>query len=302
MTLPNFLIIGAPKAGTSSLYNYLQQHPEIYMSPVKEPHFFSFTDRSLTFTGPGDRERLTGTVTSLADYEQLFAGVTTEKAIGEASTTYLGSPEAAERIKYYLPQVKLIAIVRNPADAAYASFLHLLRDGDESITDFSLALAAEKKRIADNWESLWHYKTRNFYFSQFKRYFDLFEPQQIKIYLYEDFQAKNQAITQDIYQFLEVDSSFIPNLSYRQNVSAMPQNLTLNRLMSKPNPWKSTFNFVVPKVLRTQLKTTIKSWNFNNFKKPEFTSEIRHQLLQEYQEDILKLQDLLDRDLSLWLK
>lgn len=302
MTLPNFLIIGAPKAGTSSLYNYLQQHPEIYMSPVKEPHFFAFADQKLSFRGPGDRERLQDTVTNLADYKKLFAGVTNEKAIGEASTTYLGNPQAPERIKKYLPQVKLIAIVRNPADAAYASFLHLLRDGDESITDFSVALQAEKKRIADNWESLWHYKTRNFYYPQFKRYFDLFEPEQIKIYLYEDFQSKNQAVTQDIYQFLGVDPNFVPDLSYRQNVSAMPQNLSLNRLISKPNVWKSTFNLVVPKSLRNILKTNLQSWNFNNFQKPEFSSAIRFQLLQEYQEDILKLQDLLNRDLSYWFK
>lgn len=302
MTLPNFLIIGAPKAGTSSLYNYLQQHPEIYMSPVKEPHFFAFADRQFTFQGIGDRERLSDAVTNLADYERLFAGVTTEKAIGEASTTYLGNPEAPQRVKHYLPQVKLIAIVRNPADAAYASFLHLLRDGDESITDFSLALKAEKNRIADNWESLWHYKTRNFYYSQFKRYFDLFDRQQIKIYLYEDFKSRNQEVVRDIYQFLEVEPNFIPDLSYRQNVSAMPQNLALNRLMSKPNLGKSTFNAIVPKQLRTQLKETIKSWNFNQFKKPEFNSELRSQLLQEYREDILKLQDLINCDLSLWLK
>ena len=280
MNLPNFLIIGAPKSGTSSLYHYLGQHPEIYMSPVKEPHFFALDRAPTDYQGIGDRERMSTAVSDWAGYQELFAGATTEKAIGEASTTYLGSPGAPEKIKAALPDVKLIAIIRNPADAAYASFLHLLRDGDEYITDFGEALAQEEKRITQGWESLWHYRKRNYYYSQFKRYFELFAPEQIKIYLYEDFKVRNQAIVTELCNFLEVDPGFIPDFSAQHNVSAMPQNLALNRLMSKPNPWKSTFNFFVPPAIRKQLKDKLRTWNFNDFQKPEYNPAIRQELLQ----------------------
>ena len=302
MTLPNFLIIGAPKSGTSSLYHYLNQHPDIYMSPVKEPHFFALDRPVEEYNGIGDRERLSYAISDWQEYQQLFAGVKVETAIGEASTTYLGHPAAASKIKATLGDVKLIAIVRNPADAAYASFLHLLRDGDEYITDFQKALAEESKRIAQGWESLWHYRTRNYYYPQFKRYFELFDPEQIRIYIYEDFKQRNAEVVKEVFEFLEVDASFIPDFSAQHNVSAMPQNLALNKLMSKPNPWKSTFNFFVPSGVRSHLKEKLRTWNFNNFSKPVYDPEIRQELMEGYKTDILQLQDLLDRDLSVWLQ
>lgn len=301
MVMPNFLVIGAPKAGTSALYYYLKQHPEIYMSPVKEPHFFTFENEQVNCFGPGDRERLRGTTTSLEEYVKLFDQVSGEIAIGEASTTYLGSPKAPERIKYYLPEVKLIAILRNPVDAGYASFLHLLRDGDETITDFAQALQEEEKRIAKNWDGLWQYKTRGFYYAQVKRYFDLFEQEQLKIYRYEDFQQNAVEVLQSIFQFLNIDGSFIPDMSAQYNVSGMPKDPILNRMMVKPNPLKSTLNLFLPKEFRKALATKIKEWNFNQYKKPQISPDIRHQLTQEYREDILKLQDLIQQDLSIWL-
>ena len=105
MTLPNFLIIGAAKSGTSSLYMYLKQHPEIFMSTVKEPHFFSFDNESKMTKGPGDP--IHEAITDFNTYQALFDGVTDEKAIGEASTSYLYRPEAADRIHAIAPRCKV---------------------------------------------------------------------------------------------------------------------------------------------------------------------------------------------------
>ena len=301
MTLPNFLIIGAPKAGTSSLYSYLKQHPQIYMSPEKEPHFFGLENREIDFQGPGDLERYRNAVTQFEDYLKLFDGVTNEVAIGEASTSYLSNSQAPEKIKHYLPRVKLIAVLRNPVDAAYASFLHLLRDGDETITDFSLALQQEEARIKDNWEGIWHYRQRGLYYEQLKRYFELFDRKQLKIYLYEDFKNNSQFVLQDIFEFLNVES-FVPNVSQKYNVSGMPKNQLLNRLISKPNILKSSFNILFPKSLRSSINTKVKNWNFNDFKKPPISPVIKENLTVGYREDILKLQDLIQQDLSSWLK
>jgi hypothetical protein len=107
---------------------------------------------------------------------------------------------------------------------------------------------------------------------------------------------------QDIFQFLEVDDKFIPDMSERYNVSGMPQNSTLNKLMVKPNPIKSTINQMLPKEIRRGISNRLKQWNFRGYKKPPMPPEIRQQLLREYREDILKLQELIHHDLSHWLE
>ncbi len=124
MNKPNFLIIGALKAGTTSLFNYLMQHPQIYMSPVKEPKFFALVGEYLD---PKKREILGKCVVDIEEYRALFDNVTTEKAIGEASAIYLSSRRAPGRIQHYILNVKLIAILRDPVERAYSHFLHNVR-------------------------------------------------------------------------------------------------------------------------------------------------------------------------------
>lgn len=301
MKLPNFLIIGAPKAGTSSLYYYLKQHPQIYLSSIKEPHFFSIENSTINFQGPGDKERYQQATSCLQDYSKLFEAVTTETAIGEASTSYLSNKYAPARIKQYIPQAKFIAILRNPVDAAYSSYLHLLRDGDETIKDFDLALQAENQRIQQNWEGIWHYKNRGFYYGQLKRYFDIFERSQIKIYLYQDFKDSPLQVLQNIFQFLEVETNFLPNIEDKFNVSAVPKNILLNKMILKPNLVKSLFKSVIPHTLSRQISYFFLQWNFRQSSKQIMSIEVRQKLSLAYREDILKLQDLIQKDLTAWL-
>ncbi len=153
MAMPNFLIIGAAKAGTTALYSYLKQHPQIYMSPEKEPHFFAFEGEQPNFGGTaGKQEWLNRTViTDIETYRKQFQKVSREIAIGEASALYLYIPKAVERINHYIPDVKLITILRNPIERAYSAFLFQIRDELEPITDFAQALEEEKIRINKNW-------------------------------------------------------------------------------------------------------------------------------------------------------
>ena len=167
MTLPNFLLIGAAKSGTSSLYHYFRQHPQIYMSPNKEPSFFAYEGKAIQLTGPGDQDfHAKRIVTDLIDYQALFGDRTNQPAIGEASILYLYAPDAPARIHHYLPDVKLMAVLRNPVDRAFSSYAHLRRDGRESIADFRLALQEEEARIKANWEHQWHYAQLGFYYTQ----------------------------------------------------------------------------------------------------------------------------------------
>lgn len=303
MTMPNFLIIGTAKAGTTALYSYLNQHPQIYMSPEKEPHFFAFEGERLNFGGiAGDRAWLNrAAITDLETYRKQFQRVSKQIAIGEASTLYLYIPKAAERIKYYVPEAKLIAILRNPVERAYSAFLFQIRDDLEPITDFAQALQEEKIRITKNWVPIYYYQQMGFYYTQVKRYFDMFSRDQIRIYLYEDLSSDPMSILQDTFQFLGVDHKFVPDVSLRHNVSGIPKNKILNSFLLKPHPIKSILKPFLPEGLRRTLIVSLKNRRSLD-KPPPLPIELRRQLIEVYREDILKLQDIIQRDLSRWLE
>lgn len=294
MVMPNFLIIGTAKAGTTSITSYLAQHPEIYISPIKEPYFFSFEGEEVNFQGPGDHHAFRLCVNHLNDYQKLFENVSSEIAVGEASSTYLYIDKSAKRIRDYLPDVKIIAILRDPVDRAYSSYLHLIRDGHEKIIDFSLALKEESKRIHNNWMPLWHYKQYGFYYKQLKNYYNLFDPQQIKVFLYEDLTLNPHFLLKEIFKFLDVDSYFVPDTSVRFNISGIPRNRILNTLLMKPNPIKTALRPLFKPELRQKIRR-------NNLLKPQLEVETRRELSQIYRQDILQLQELINRDLSKWL-
>lgn len=297
MQMPNFLIIGAAKAGTTSLYAYLAQHPQVYMSRQKEPRFFAIEGVTPNYGGITQGINR-GSISCLEDYQRLFEDVGDEVAIGEASTLYLYSPKAPERIAHHIPQTKLIAVLRNPVDRAFSSYVHLVRDGFETLS-FAEGLAAEASRRAENWQPLWFYQDRGFYYEQLKRYFDRFEAAQIQIYLYEDLLENSQKTAQDIYRFLNVEASFVPDLT-RSNVSGIPKRRWLQNLFMKDNPLKSAIKPLLPEQLRKQVARNVHRQNTGA--KPKLSLEVRQRLVETYREDILKLQDLIDRDLSGWLK
>ena len=303
MTLPNFLIIGAAKSGTTALYQYLQQHPQIYFSPIKEPKFFAYDGAPPDYRGPaGDETRQRDFVTELAAYEALFAGVTGQTAIGEASTLYLYHPRAPERIRHHIPGAKLIAVLRHPVDRAYSDFLShtvVAGDGREPLADFGEALQAEAGRIRDNWWPLWHYQQRGFYHGQLARYYERFPRSQIKVYLYEDLESDAAGLCRDVFRFLGVDDEVRPDTSLKHNVSGLPRNQRLHDLLTKPHPLKKILKPLLPDQLRQRLVTRLRS---GNLVRPPLPVELRRQLLREYRPDILRLQELIQRDLSNWLK
>jgi hypothetical protein len=303
--MPNFLIIGAMKSGTTSLYQYLNQHPQIYMSPKKEPNFFALEGSSLDFDGAEGKEKIKrwlerAFVTDLEEYRALFRGVSSEKAVGEASPMYLYNPEAPSRIKHYIPEAKLIAILRNPVERAYSAFVYMSRDGREPLSVFSQALQAEETRMATNWEWIWHYKNVGFYYAQLKRYSDMFDQDQIKVYLYEDLKADPLHVVQDIFRFLRVDDTFNPDTSLRHNVSGIPKNRALSWLLFKRNPVKAGLRPLLPEGMRRLVSISLK--NRSLVKAPPLAPEVRRELTEVYRDDILKLEGLIGRDLSEWLQ
>ena len=298
MTLPNFLLIGAQKAGTTALSHYLTQHPQIYMSSIKEPGFFDFENEPPSFKGPGDLALYTSVVTTLDDYSKLFDQVSNEIAIGEATTWYLYSKKAPERIKHYLPDAKLIAILRNPIDRAYSGFMHAIRDERETL-EFAEALAIEDQRIADNWEYLWRYRKMGFYSEQLERYFANFSRDQIRVYLHEDLCENPQGLLQDIFDFLGVDQDHLPEVFTRLNISGRKKSKLVDELLKDTNLIKQIAKPLLPSKLRQQLANRVRTLNSV---KNECPIKIRLELLETYKEDIIKVQELIGRDLSRWLE
>lgn len=293
MVLPNFLIIGAAKGGTTSLYYYLNQHPQVFMSPVKEPRFFALEGEKLDFCSP-DELFVENSVTTFEEYSSLFQGVKDEIAIGEASPLYLYSPKAPQRIKHYIPNVKLIAILRDPVQRAYSSYMHYVREGYETLS-FAESLEAEEKRIYENWVYMWYFKRCGFYYEQLKRYFNTFDTKQMKVYLYEDL-GDTPSFLKDVFTFLEVDNTFIPDLSIL-NASGVPKSRLLYNLLDRGNAVRSALK-ILPEHFRKNVANSLRKWNLQ---KPSLPVDVGAQMREMYREDILKLQDLIDRDLSKWL-
>ncbi len=290
MVMPNFLVIGAMKSGTTALYYYLEQHPQIYMSPIKEPNFFCYEGQVVA-----DRN----SITQIGDYQDLFKGVSGEKAIGEASHCYLYEPRAIERIKHYVPGAKLIAILRNPVDRAHSHFLHLVRNGTEPLTDFAQAIREETG--ARQKEMFQDYVGVGLYHDQLKRYFDAFGRDRIKVYLYEDLSNAPIDTLQDAFRFLEVEDSFFPDVSVKRNVSGYPKYKTLDKFLRKPKVAKQALKLYLPTGLRWRLSEAFDNLKTRNLiEPPPVQPEVRRQLIEVYREDILKLQELICRDLSGW--
>jgi hypothetical protein len=295
---PNFFLIGAGKAGTTSLYYYLRQHPEVYMSPNKEPKFFAYEGHPLDFRGPYDDRIRARTTTTEADYLALFDGVTDEKAIGEASTIYLSDLPVAGAIAARIPDARIIAVLRHPAERAFSAYQHLVRDGHEPLPTFEAALEAEPRREADGWIVQYQYMARGFYGRHLERYYERFDPSRIRVHLYEDFVADPDGVVADLFAFLDVDPTFEPDLGSRHNVSGQPRSARLQRWLTQPHPVKETLKRWIPEEWGHRLISWIQPLNIA---RGELDPATRRRLVDAYRDDILRLEALIDRDLSHWL-
>lgn len=293
---PNFIIIGAMKAATTSLYTYIKQHPDIFMTKVKEPMFFNNFNQNTDFKVLGNKSKK---VNSLLDYFSMFSSVENESAIGEASPAYIYNENAPHLIKEHLPDVKIIAILRQPTDRAYSNFLHTKRADRENVNSFEQAIKIEKERISDNWSPLYHYIQKGFYSVQLKRYYNLFPKENIKVYLFEDVVKNPKETLKDIFKFLNVDENIEIDSSKKSNVSGTPKGI-LGFILKKMRYYNLMPKFVISDYLPTFIINLLFKSVYKDTEKLD--SFLRKELTDKYyREEILKLEKLIDRDLSNWL-
>ncbi len=293
--LPNFLLIGAPKAGSTSLYYYLSQHPQVFMCPVKEVGFF-WAYGGYQPKGPGNERLRHRVISDLARYEALFEDVKDEKAIGEASVRYLASPRSPELIQRFIPQARLIVCLRQPADRAFSAFVHNLTDGVEPCTDFAEALAQERQGLREGWTQARYYENGR-YATSLKRYLQHFDREQMHISLFEDLKDDPKGLMRDLYTFLGVDASFIPDTEHRYNPSGLIRNPVLRTLWAR----LSKLRAIVRPFFSQRVRYGVAEWVMRDTVKPTFSPELHAELTAFYREEIEELGELLQRDLSHWL-
>lgn len=225
---PNFFVIGAPKSGTSSLHRHLQAHPEIFMSPVKEPNFMALdgSDRQREFlAGNLEAEEIERAVWTLPEYVDLFRGANGEPVVGEASSWYLHSPNAAERIRYYAPQSKLVAILRDPSERAWSDYRMHRRLGSEPCKSFAEALdQIEERSGKSNWGL--QYLEPGFYRQHLGSYRAELKDGRLLVLLTEDLRDDPRGTLSSIHSLLGVRANFVPpGLGKRHNAAPNEQPL-----------------------------------------------------------------------------
>src|SRR6266568_1989067 len=300
MGLPNFLILGTAKAGTTALYEYLRPHPQVFMSTPKEPKFFAYPGKDPGFGGPGDHEFNRLIVTDPEKYRHLFDQALPEQtACGEATAIYLYLPQVPEKIRQYVPKAQLFAFLRSPVDRAYSAFLHLRRQGREPISDFLKAVGHEPLRIRKNYHPLWHYKSMGMYYTQVKRYCEQFSREQFHVYLYEDLKNNPVGVVKEMLEILGLDTNYMPDLSPKHNEGRLAKSVSRQRWIERAKRSNRSLRKVLPGPLRWRVTKTIETLEERNkIPAPRLTQETRTVLVPEFREDVLRLQDLLGRDLS----
>ena len=283
---PNFMVVGAAKSGTTSLCNYLAQHPQVFVTNPKEPHFFV-------------KEKPIGkTVRTWEEYLELYDGAEKFQARGEGSVGYLYCwEEASARIKEFLPSCKIIIILRNPIERAYSMYWHNVRDGRENLS-FEEALQAEEMRVRHCWEMSYHYTRLGFTAKAVEHYFGVFGRDNVHVVVYESFLKNMKQEMMQTFKFLGVDEYL--ECDYKHlNKSGMPRNIWLHGFLNGAHTINKFVRGLTPMWFRIYVKQTIQPLNMK--KAPEMNVETRDCLASLYEKDVHLLSCLLGCDLSGWL-
>jgi Sulfotransferase family len=302
VSLPQFFIIGAPKAGTTALHAAIATHPNIYMSKVKEPKFFLYDGTLPVPTkGPGDAHGTKESIWRREQYEELFADAPPGMIRGESTAFYLHDPVALKRIRQEIPDAKLIAVIRDPVDRAYSNWLHLWADGLEPIGDFVDAFEAEDERIAAGWGFFWHYRQLGLYGEQLAQLLAIFPSEQLHLLRYRDLVDRPDETLNSICDFLGVDrnlTSAVPAENVRGFVPTGWRSRTMSPLVRAGARFGA---YLPPEVWRTVSVPLLWALQYGGGRRPDLTVEDRRRLVAHFATDIALLEKVTGRSYADWL-
>ena len=285
----DFFIVGAPKAGTTSLYHYLSEHPQVEMSSQKEPDYFS--DKAIHQQGMYYGKNR---VNTLDKYESLF--VQKEGVVyGEGSVSYLFYDNVAEDIKKYNPNAKIIIMLRNPIERAFSHYLMDYRLG--LVSDSFENIITKKSKHKNAHLFYQQYIEVSKYANQIQRYLDFFEKENILFIDYEDFKNNVAKTVDQVYDFLNISTEFAADINTKYNTFTMPKNKGIRFIYSFVF-LRKILTFFLP----IYLVKNIRAFLFKADKKPELLKETRSQLSIIFNNDIKKLEEVLGKNYSKWIK
>jgi len=290
--LPNFIVIGAAKAGTTALYWYLAEHPAVFMSPVKETNYFAYGLDSAGRLLYGDPDVHRFPIKSLSEYEGLFVEAGHAGAVGEASPIYLECPQAAGRIRALLPGARIICSLRQPVDRAYSDYqMYLRRRGRRLNPARDLKATSDWARPDSRWMQLGRYH------EQLVRYFEAFPRSHIHVSLLDDLKRNPLELTQDVYRFLQIDPAFVPDFETRHAIGGVPASpmlegiFTSSALRTAVGPWLPKLGATWVRRLRARTMRQA----------PLLPAALRTELTRHFRDDIARTSDLIGRSLEHWL-
>jgi hypothetical protein len=298
--MPDFLVIGAPKAGTTALHAALARHPGLYMSAIKEPKFFLSDGPPPAKGGPGDALTYREHVWRRPDYEALFDPAPAGTLRGESTPLYLYDRAAMRRIRETLPGAKLIVIVRDPVERAHSNWTHLWSAGLEPIGDFVRACAEEERRAAAGWASFWHYIGLGLYGEQLEYLFTLFPREQVLVLRYRLLVDEPAQSLDRICGFLGVEKGVLTEIP-RHNVTSHPESTLAHSAVSLAQRAATAVGTKIPGLTAATLTGPLERFLQRHSRERQPLSwEQRQELLPRFETDIKLLEDILGESFADW--
>jgi hypothetical protein len=302
MALPDFLVVGAPKAGTTALHAALARHPALYMSPVKEPKFFLTDGPPPTRGGPGDAQTYREHVWRREDYEALFDDAPPGSLRGESTPFYLSDHAAQRRIHALLPGVRLIAILRDPVERAHSNWTHLWSAGLEPIDDVVRACEEEERRIDAGWAAFWHYLRLGRYGEQLRHLYTLFPREQVLVFRYRELLEDPAGILDRICSFLGVAEGVITEVP-RENVTTHPDPTLRHRLLSRVLRTGVTAGALLPGDLAVRVAAPLeRTLQQDGRSRQPLTWQQRQALIPSFRADVGLLEEITGESFGDWLE
>lgn len=284
---PDFFVVGAARAGTTSLFNYLAQHPSVFVPDVKEPHFF-YNGRWPNAPVLGEKDP--------GEYLRLYADAPPDMRVGDASTSYLYAANAPREIRRLRNDARIIVIFRDPTKRAYSQYWNQVRDGNENL-GFEEALRAEAERKRGNW---WHgflYVETGRYAKQLSRYFDVFGSDNVQVHLFDDLHLNAGGVCRKVFSFLGVDPDHEIEVNKVYNRSGPIRSRLLAKLLNAQSV-KEPVKKVLPVTWKQSVGEGLR--NANRKPVPTMNPKTEKELKKTFEEDTLALERMIGCDLSGW--
>jgi len=300
---PDFLIVGAPKAGTTAVHSALAQHPQVFVSQPKEPKYWLCDDAPPpAWNGPGDAHSQQEWMWRRDDYFRLFEGAGPDQVRGESTPFYMWSRGAHRRIGEALPEVKVIAVVRDPIDRAYSNWMHLWSDGLEPESDFETAFALQDARVAAGWAPFWRYRDLGLYGDQLAHLRRYVDPDRILVIRYREIIDQPQATVDATCRFLGIDEGHVPGIPHNNSRNFVEPGWRPTLLGPLVRGGARLGAYAPPRVWRKVSGPLVNQLSGRgDSHRPLLTPGQRERLLPQFADDIALLAAITGEDFGDWL-